>query len=218
MLDSMKKVAVLGSGKVGEVLANGLLKHGYEVMRGSRDVARLADWKKQAGAKAQVGTFEEAAKWGDGVLLAVKGSAAEEVVGRCGAALDGKTVIDASNPIADAPPEPGTIRYFTGPNESLMERLQSKAPKAHFVKAFSCVGNAFMVNPNFGGELPTMFICGDDAGAKKDVGEVLTRFGWDIEDLGGVKSARGIEPLCITWCLPGLTRGQWAHAFKLLRK
>ena len=214
----MKKVAVLGSGTVGQVLADGFLKHGFEVRRGTRDVAKLADWKAKAGARASTGTFVDAAGWADAVVLAVKGTAAEEVVGACAAALAGKPVIDTTNPIADAPPDDGAIRYFTGPNESLMERLQARAPQAHFVKAFSCVGNALMVNPDFGGQQPTMFICGNDAGAKKDVTAVLSTFGWDVEDLGGVKSARGIEPLCITWCLPGMTRGDWSHAFKLLRK
>jgi hypothetical protein len=148
----------------------------------------------------------------------VKGSIVEELVGSLGAALDGKTVIDPTNPIADAPPENGVIKYFTGPNESLMERLQKKAPKARFVKAFSCVGNAFFVNPDFGGQQPTMFICGDDASAKGQVNEILGQFGWDVEDLGGVTSARGIEPLCITWCIPGFVKNRWTHAFKLLRK
>ncbi len=72
----MSKIAVLGSGQVGQVLADGLLKHGHEVMRASRDPGKLADWKKGAGTKGHTGTFAEAAKWGDSVLLAVKGSAA----------------------------------------------------------------------------------------------------------------------------------------------
>jgi 8-hydroxy-5-deazaflavin:NADPH oxidoreductase len=214
----MSKVAVLGSGQVGEVLANGFLKHGHEVMRGSRDVAKLAAWKNGAGPKAQVGTFDAAAKWADSVVLAVKGSAAEAAIEQAGAAnLAGKTVMDATNPIADAPPDNGVIRYFTESNQSLMERLQKKAPGAHFVKAFSCVGNAFMVNPKFPGGPPTMFICGNDKGAKAEVRGFLEQFGWDVADMGGVEGARAIEPLCILWCIPGMTGNGWTHAFKLLR-
>jgi predicted dinucleotide-binding enzyme len=214
----MKKIAVLGSGQVGQVLADGFLKHGYEVMRASRDPKKLASWQASAGAKAQVGTFAEAARWGEAVVLAVKGTAAEAAIEAAGAGLAGKVVIDATNPIADAPPQNGLVQYFTGPNDSLMERLQKKAPAARFVKAFNSVGNAFMVNPQFAGGPPTMFICGNDAGAKREVRGILEQFGWDTEDMGGVEGARAIEPLCMLWCIPGLTANRWTHAFKLLRK
>ncbi|MFO0611033.1 MAG: NAD(P)-binding domain-containing protein [Polyangiaceae bacterium] len=214
----MSKVAVLGSGQVGQVLADGFLKHGHEVMRGSREPAKLEDWKKAATGSASTGTFEEAAKFGEIVVLAVKGTAAESAVDLAGSGLEGKVVLDATNPIADAPPQNGALVYFTAANESLMERLQKKAPTAKFVKAFSCVGNAFMVNPDFGGTRPTMFICGNDADAKATAAKILDQFGWDSEDMGGVEAARPIEALCILWCLPGFTRNQWSHAFKLLKK
>jgi len=214
----MSKIAILGSGQVGQVLADGFLKHGHEVMRGTREPAKLASWKAGAVGKAQVGTFSEAAAWGEIVVLAVKGTAASSAVELAGVAnLAGKTVIDATNPIADAPPEHGVLRYFTDVNESLMERLQKQAPAAHFVKAFSSVGNAFMVNPQFPGGPPTMFICGNDAGAKVQVTKILDQFGWETADMGAVEAARAIEPLCILWCIPGLSGGSWTHAFKLLR-
>ncbi len=215
---NMKKIAVLGSGTVGEVLANGFLKHGYEVMRGTRESAKLASWQAKMGERAAVGSFAEATQFGDVVVLAVKGSVAEEVVASLGALLDGKTVIDATNPIADAAPENGVLKFFTGPNDSLMERLQKAAPQAHFVKAFSCVGNPFFVNPDFGGQKPSMFICGNSSTAKEQVTHVLHQFGWDVEDMGAVTAARAIEPLCMLWCIPGMTRGSWTHAFKLLHK
>jgi predicted dinucleotide-binding enzyme len=216
--NDMSKIAVLGSGQVGEVLANGFLKHGYEVMRGSRDGSKLDQWKAAAGPKASVGTFQAAAKWADSVVLAVKGSAAESAVDQIGPAnLAGKTVMDTTNPIADAPPEKGVLRFFTDINLSLMERLQKKAPDARFVKVFSCVGSAFMINPKMPGGPPTMFICGNDGGAKGEVRKVLEQFGWDVADMGGVEAARAIEPLCMLWCIPGLTQNSWTHAFKLLR-
>jgi predicted dinucleotide-binding enzyme len=215
----MAKVAVLGSGKVGEVLADGFLKHGDDVVRGTRSPEKLAGWKAGAGARASTATFAEAVKGADLVVLAVKGLAAEEVVRSAGPdALAGKTVIDTTNPIADAPPTKGVLHYFTTLEDSLMERLQRLAPKARFVKAFSSVGNAFMVDPDFGGERPTMFICGDDAEAKRQVVGVLERFGWDHQDIGGVEGARAIEPLCILWCAPGFNSGAWNHAYRVLRR
>jgi len=215
----MKKISVLGSGVVGDVLADGLLKSGYAVMRGSREPIKLAGWKEKAGPKASIGTFAEAARFGELLVLAVKGSAAEAALAQCNSAdLAGKTIIDTCNPIADQPPVNGVIHYFTGPNDSLMERLQRKCPGAHFVKAFSCIGNAFMVNPDFGGVKPTMFICGNDASAKQQVEKILDQFGWEIADMGAVEAARAIEPLCMLWCIPGMTKNSWTHAFKLLQK
>jgi len=214
----MSKIAVLGSGQVGQVLADGFLKHGHEVMRASREPAKLEKWKTTAGAKAHVGSPAEAAKWGDSAVLAVKGSAAEAAIEQAGPQnLAGKLVMDATNPIADAPPQNGVLRYFTNLDESLMERLQRKAPDAHFVKVFSSVGNAFMINPKLPGGPPTMFICGNDKGAKAEVKKILDQFGWDTADMGSVEAARAIEPLCMLWCIPGLTQNSWSHAFKLLR-
>ncbi len=218
-MNTSKKIAVLGSGVVGRVLADGFLKHGHSVQRGTREPEKLAEWKGPAGDRASVGTFASAARWADMVVIAVKGAAALSAVDLCEGALAGKTVIDATNPIAEgAPPENGVIRFFTGPNESLMEQLQKRAPDAHFVKAFSCVGNAFMIDPDFGEAKPTMFICGDHDGAKAEVADLLAEVGWESEDMGKVTSARAIEPLCQLWCIPGMLRGQWAHAFKLLKK
>jgi len=215
----MAKVGVIGSGQVGETLANGLLKHGYEVMRASRSPEKLADWKSGAGERAHTGTPKQAAEFGELVVLAVKGAAAEATLELCGVeTLAGKVVIDTTNPIADAPPENGVIKFFTNLDESLMERLQKKAPGARLVKAFSSVGNALMVDPDFGDIKPTMFICGNDAGAKGKVAELLEEFRWEVEDLGGVEAARAIEPLCMLWCIPGFKRNQWMHAFKLLQK
>jgi predicted dinucleotide-binding enzyme len=211
------KIGVIGSGVVGQTLADGFLKHGHEVMRGSRDPAKLAGWKAGAVASARTGTFAEAARFGELVVLAVKGGAARDTVDACAGALDGKVVIDPTNPIADAPPESGVLRFFTGPNESLMEALQARAPRARFVKAFSCVGAALMIDPRLPGGRPTMFVAGDDAGAKREVAGLLDDLGWETEDLGKAVAARAIEPLCMLWCIPGFLKNDWVHAFKLLR-
>jgi len=213
----MKKIAVIGSGVVGQVLADGFLAAGHEVIRATREPSKLMAWKEAAGPKASVLGVAEAARAAQVVVLAVKGTAAEEVVTQCGDALNGKTVIDTTNPIADAPPTNGVLAFFTDFKQSLFERLQQRAPSAHFVKAFSCVGSPFMVKPNFGGVRPSMFICGANAAAKAEVTGILETFGWDTEDMGAPEAARAIEPLCILWCIPGLSGKGWAHAFKLLR-
>ena len=205
----MKKIAVLGSGVVGDTLSAGFAKHGYAVMRGSREPSKLA-------GSYDKGTFEQAAAWGDAVVLAVKGSAAEAIVTSIAAAVAGKLVIDSTNPIADGPPpKTGVLEYFTAQNESLMERLQKLAPSAQFVKAFNSVGSPLMVNPKTTAT-PTMFICGNDAGAKAQTTQILTQFGWDTLDCGGVEAARPIESLCMLWCIPGFQRNDWMHAFKMV--
>nr|HEX4315612.1 NAD(P)-binding domain-containing protein [Kofleriaceae bacterium] len=212
----MTKVAILGSGVVGETLANGFLKHGYAVTRASREPAKLAAWKAGATGDASTGTFADAAKWADIVVLCVKGGAAIEAVDLAGVAnLAGKVVIDTTNPIADKPPVNGVLQFFTDFNESLIEKLQKRAPQAKFVKAFSCVGSLYMVNPSLPAK-PTMFICGSDAGAKSTVTGILDAFGWDTADMGAIEAGRAIEPLCMLWCIPGLAKGSWTHAFKLL--
>ncbi len=205
------RVGILGSGAVGTTLANGLKNAGYEVSVGNRKGLSVDNWK------GDVGKFEDVAAQADIVILSVKGSAAEEVVASVKKHLSGKTVMDTTNPIADKAPDEGVLSYFTTLDESLMERLQAAAPDAHFVKAFNSVGNVFMVNPSFKDGKPVMFICGNDASAKQDVTELLAKLGWGAEDFGGVKSARAIEPLCILWCIPGMLRNQWTHAFTVLK-
>jgi predicted dinucleotide-binding enzyme len=212
------KAGVLGSGDVAKVLAAGLLKHGYQVKIGSRTPAKLAEWVAQ-NPGMQSGTFAEAAEFGEIVVLAVKGAVATEALELAGAKnIAGKTVMDACNPIEEAPPEKGVLRFFTNINESLMERLQRQFKDARFVKAYNSVGSVLMVNPELKGGPPTMFICGNDEAAKKQVAQINEQFGWETADMGGVEAARAIEPLCILWCIPGFARNEWMHAFKLLTK
>ncbi len=211
------KIGVLGSGAVAQVLASGFLKHGHELMIGTRDPSKLAAWAA-IHPSARSGSAGDTARFGELLVLAVKGTAAMEVLRAAGADdLAGKTVIDATNPIADRPPTHGVLHFFTSLEESLMERLQAEFPRARFVKAFNSVGNAFMVNPRFEAGKPTMFICGNDESAKNEVAAILDQFGWESADMGRAEAARAIEPLCMLWCIPGLLRGEWTHAFKLLR-
>ena len=210
------KVGVLGSGDVAKTLAGGFLKHGHDVMMGTREAAKLKEWAAR-NPKGKIGGFGEAAKFGEVVVLAVKGTAGADALRAAGSNVSGKTVIDVTNPIADAPPVNGVLKFFTSLEESLLERLQREFKDAKLVKAFNSVGSACMVNPEFKGGRPTMFICGNDEAAKKTVNGILEQFGWETADMGKVEAARAIEPLCILWCIPGFLRNDWAHAFKMLR-
>ena len=213
----MKKIGIIGSGVVAKALGAGLIRHGYTVKMGTRDPQKLTEWKSGDGKGSEVGTFAEAAAFGDIVILAVKGDVAASALKMAGAEnLKNKTVIDTSNPIANAAPENGVIKFFTTLDESLMEQLQNAFPEANFVKAFSCVGNALMIDPKFESK-PTMFICGNNEKSKLEVSALLEKIGWESADFGKVQSARAIEPLCMLWCIPGMLNNQWSHAFKLLK-
>jgi predicted dinucleotide-binding enzyme len=215
------KIGILGSGMVGRVLGTAFIKEGHQVMLGTRDVKKedVVKWLSQnVGAKA--GSFAETAMFGEIILLATSGDITPEVISSSGIEnFNGKVIIDATNPIDHTrPPVNGVLPFFTGAGESLMERLQKMLPNAKLVKAFNSVGNALMYKPDFGGEKPTMFICGNDEDAKKTVTSILDSFGWETEDMGKAEAAGSIESLSILWCIPGFIRGQWAHAFRLLKK
>ena len=212
-----KKVGIIGSGVVARTLAKGFLQIDYDVFVGSRTPAKLEEWKTQIDKPVQIGSMSEAATFGDLIVLATKGLPSEEIINSNPKLLEGKTIIDTTNPISDELPINGVIKFFTSNNESLMERLQKAAPKANFVKAFNSVGNAYMVNPKFDDGKPTMFIAGNSPEAKAQVTEILDLFGWETEDMGLAESARPIEQLCVLWCLPGFLRNQWNHAFKLYK-
>ena len=214
------KIGIIGSGIVGRVLATAFLKESNQVMLGTRNIdkAEVVNWKKE-NPDGKTGSFSEAAAFGDLIVLATAGTVIKEAIGMAGKeSFTGKTVIDATNPIAAAAPVNGVLQFFTSPNESLMETIQLLLPQANIVKAFNSVGNAIMYKPDYGGIKPSMFICGNNEAAKKTVTEILTSFGWETEDMGKAEAARAIEPLCMLWCIPGMLHQQWTHAFKLLKK
>lgn len=210
------KIAIIGSGSVAQTLAGGMLKHGHAVQMATRDQAKLADFVK-ANPGVTVTDSKSAAAWADLAILSVKGTAALAALAPAADALAGKIVIDTTNPIADEAPDNGVLRYFTSGNDSLGERLQAAYPSMRFVKAFNSVGAGMMVNPSIAGGPPTMFIAGNDAGAKETVGSILTTFGWEPLDMGQIEASRAIEALCQLWCLPGFIRNDWAHALKWLK-
>lgn len=215
----MKNIGIIGSGVVGRTLAKGFIKHGYTVMIGSRSTEKQEDLRKGKGGLLLSGNFSEVAAFADIIVLAVKGLAAREAVSLCGENnLNEKVVIDVTNPIEERQPENGVLFFFTKQNESLMEILQSLHPNAFFVKAFNSVPSALMVDPDFGDFKPTMFICGNNTEAKASVSQILEQFGWEVEDLGMVQSARVIEPLCKLWSIPGFLEDSWDNALKFLKK
>ncbi len=208
-------IGVIGSGQVGQTLAKGLAAAGHAVRIGSREGNKLGEFTTQTGiAEAP---FVNVARDAEVVNLAVKGTVAESLVRELAPALVGKVVLDTTNPIADGAPKDGILQYFTAANESLLERLQAAAPTTHFVKFFSSVGSGLMVNPKLQGGKPSMFVCGNDAGAKKTASALAAELGWNVEDLGSAAAGHAVEALCQLWCAPGLQKNDWAHAFAVLR-
>jgi len=213
------QVGIIGSGEVGRTLGKAFLAEGHSVMLAARDAHKpeLAQWQKD-NPGGQTGSFRDAAKFGDWLVLCVAGSGAEEALRLAGVEnLAGKIIMDTTNPIEKAPPVNGVLKFFTTLEDSLMERLQRMAPDAKLVKTWNSVGSDFMYKPAFPAGTPTMFICGNDAVAKQTVTGILTAFGWETEDMGQIEAARAIEPLSLLWCIPGFIRNQWTHAFKLLK-
>jgi predicted dinucleotide-binding enzyme len=205
---------------MGRALGTAFLKEGHSVMLGTRDQSKesVVKWKNE-NAGALTGRFESAAAFGEIVVLSTAGAIANQVMLAAGLDnLRGKVVIDTTNPISHSkPPVNAVLQFFTEANTSLMATLQKTAPDARLVKCFNSVGSGFVYKPVFPGGTPSMFICGNDADAKETVTGILTAFGWETEDMGKVESAGTIESLAILWCIPGFIRGQWSHAFKLLK-
>jgi 8-hydroxy-5-deazaflavin:NADPH oxidoreductase len=210
------KIGILGSGAVAKALAAGFLDLGHEVMVGSSDLSKLEEIKRSLNIKS--GTFQQASAFGNILVLAVKGSAAIKVCSNLNAEdVNGKTIIDTTNPISDNAPVNGVLQYFTPQNDSLGSQLQKNQTGAHIVKAFNSVGSNLMYKPNFAGGKPGMFICGNDDAAKAEVSNILDDFGWEVEDMGSIDAAGTIESLCVLWCIRGFKENKWVHAFKLLK-
>ena len=208
------KIGILGSGDVGKSFARAFSATGNEVKIGSRSPEKLAEFvAKNKGVSA--GTFKETAQFGDIVVLATLGKATEEAIALAEKpSFKGKVVIDATNPLefaAGAPP-----RLFVGHTDSLGERVQRWLPDAKVVKAFNTAGNVLFYKPQLPGGPPDMFICGNDADAKKAVSQICKDFGWGVIDVGGIDGSRYLEPMCMTWVLHGVLSGTWMHAFKML--
>jgi 8-hydroxy-5-deazaflavin:NADPH oxidoreductase len=212
------KIGVLGSGDVGQALGSGLISLGNEVKMGCREAGneKARAWVAKSGARASQGTFADAAAFADLAVLATLWSGTENVIQQAEPKnLAGKVVIDATNPLVFTPNEPPSLAL--GHTDSGGEQVQRWLPKSRVVKCFNIVGHAHMVHPDFPGGPPDMFLCGNDAEAKKTVTGICQAFGWPVVDIGGIEGARLLEPICILWVLYGIRSKSWNHAFKLLR-
>eukprot|EP01133_Synstelium_polycarpum_P011902 gene11902-13868_t len=214
-------IGVIGSGDVGQSLATSFLKLGNPVMIGSRDVTKPEVQKvKDDNPNILVGTFAETAKYADIVVLAVGGNYAVDAIKLCGDSLNGKIIIDATNPIKSAPPVDGMLQLFTEQNDSLIQVLQRQVPSAYFVKAFNTVGVQLMFRPSFPNvEKPVMFICGNNNDAKVSVSSVLSHFGWTAKDVGMASAGCSLEALSILWIGMAMHDQKFAnHAFSIITK
>jgi predicted dinucleotide-binding enzyme len=216
---SKMNIGILGTGDVGRALGTGFAGLGHQVKMGSREAnnPKVKEWIDKTGSNASGGTFADAAAFGEAVVIATSWSGTQNALEMAGHQnFNNKVVIDATNPLKYAPNAPPSLAI--GHTDSAGETVQRWLKNARVVKAFNSVGNAHMVQPKFPGGPPDMFIAGNDADAKKTVTGFLTDFGWSTIDLGGIESARLLEPLCILWVTYGIRSGTWNHAFKLLRK
>lgn len=213
------KIGILGTGVVGNALGKGLVALGHEVRMGSREAAnaKLRAWVEETGRGASGGTFEDAAAFGEVILLATLWSGTQNALRLAGERnLAGKVLLDATNPLIFR--EQGPPVLAVGHADSGGEQVQRWVPSARVVKVFNIVGNAHMVNPDFPGGPPDMFLCGNDAEAKRTATDLCTALGWPVIDIGGIEGSRLLEPMCILWVEYGIRTGSWNHAFKLLRK
>jgi predicted dinucleotide-binding enzyme len=199
------KIGILGSGMVGQALARGYARHGHDVVIGTR---------KSEVEDLPVTGPDQAVADADLVVLGVAGRASVELTGSLAHLLEGKVLVDATNPLDFSG---GAPRLFVGFEDSLGEQVQKAAPGAHVVKAYNTVGNTLFVDPQLPGGPPTMFIAGNDDGAKGTVTQLLEDTGWEVADLGGIEASRWLEPMCMAWVTYGARTGTWNHAWKLLR-
>ena len=185
---------------------------------GSRDAKneKAVGWASGAGKNASTGTFADAVKFGEVIVLALSWTGVENAIQLAGVEnFAGKVVIDAINPLTFGEKGPALA---IGHTDSAGESVQRWLPSARVVKAFNIVGYAHMFKPDFPGGPPDMFICGNDDPAKQTVTGILNNFGWPAIDIGGIEGSRLLEPLCILWVGYGIRTNTFNHAFKLLRK
>lgn len=211
------KIGIIGSGGVGQALANGFLALENQVMIGTRDPSKLEEWSRTRGVRAYVGSFEDAADFGEIVALATLWSGTKSAIDLAKPQkLKGKIVIDVTNPFRFEHNKPPALSI--GLTDSGGENVQRWLPQSHVVKAFNTVGNAHMFRPIFPAGPPTMFYCGNDKSAKYQVSRILNDFGWESMDVGKIEAARMLEPMALLWVTMGIESGRWSYAFKLLHK
>lgn len=215
------KIAVFGTGSVGDTLGSKFVELGHEVMMGSRTAnnEKAAAWVKKAGARARQGTFADAAKFGDLIVNATLGAGTIEAFKMAGADnVATKVVLDLSNPLDFSRGMPPSL--FLSNTDSLGEALQREFPKARVVKALNTMWCGIMVNPRLLPETHHTYMAGNDASAKDAVKSLLTAFGWkpeEIIDVGDITGARATESMLPIWLRLYGTLKTGAFSFKIVR-
>lgn len=215
-MDKQKTVAVLGNGVVGVAVAKGFAELGYRVLFGTRNPQGAKSKEALAAVPgAQALSYAEAAKAADLAFVALPWDGLKEALASAGAAnLEGKLVIDASNPLDFSG---GTPRLAIGHSDSSGETVQRLLPGAKVVKAFNIITAGHMVHPTLPDGTPDMFIAGNDDQAKAQVADLLRAFGWRAPiDLGDLTASRLLEPLAMVWIQYGFRNNHWTHGFSLL--
>jgi 8-hydroxy-5-deazaflavin:NADPH oxidoreductase len=231
-LEVIMKIAILGTGMVGQTLAAALVAKGHTVMIGTRDVAKslattapnafglpaFGVWHKD-NASIAVGTFKEAAAFGEMIINASNGSSTLETLALAKLETAGsKVLIDVSNDLDFSKGMPPRSGATDAPGSSLGEQIQAAYPKLRVVKTLNTMTAFVMVNPAMVQGDSTVFMSGNDADAKKQVHGILSAFGWtDIMDLGGIATARGVEMLMPLWLTIFGSLGKPAYNFKIVR-
>lgn len=203
------KVAMLGTGSVGQALAKGFTALGHDVIFGTRDPLGTTAQRAITEVRGtRAASFAEAAKLADLAVLATPWSGTQNALQLAGAQnLAGKVLIDVTNPLEYAGSGP---KLALGFDTSAGEQVQAWAPQAKVVKAFNTVGNGMMFKPKVA-VAPTMFIAGNDAAAKETVAGLLRQFGWKASDLGGIEAARYLEPFAMVWITHAMKNNAWMY-------
>jgi 8-hydroxy-5-deazaflavin:NADPH oxidoreductase len=211
------KIGVLGSGEVGRTLGSGLVALGHQVMMGTRNVAKpeVQEWLRENGSRACIGSFAEAAAFGDPIFFCIRWSGAENAITLAGnGALAGKVVVDVTNPIdfrKGIPP-----RSAIGSDTSAGQKIQQWLPASRIVKALNTLSAKHMIDGRLGDERLDMFIAGNDDAAKKSVEVILEAWHWNVHDLGGIEQSILLESFALLSILHGFRTNRWDHLFKLV--
>jgi predicted dinucleotide-binding enzyme len=208
------KVGLLGSGNVGQALAKGFINAKHQVYMAMRDPeGEKAQGLKRALPSGTVCDFRTAAQEGELLVLCTPWDAAEDVIKQAGADnLKSKVLIDTINPISRG--ESG-VSVAPSVENSAGEAVQQWLPESKVVKCFNSVGADCMYMPEFPLE-PTMFYCGNDTDAKRQVSDIVALFGWEPFDAGDITAARELESLAVLWINNAMRTGERGHAFKML--
>lgn len=210
-------IGIIGAGSVGKVLAKGWIDAGHTVKISSRDPMSesLFTWKEQMGPDCHIATFEEAASFGEVIVLAINWSGVETVLKQISTtALQDKVIIDLSNAVEFSETPQLALKGI-----SAGELIQQWLPGSRVVKTLNMVGSATMVNPSFTEGRPVMYLCGNDEQAKSTVQQLLVSIGWqDVIDLGDISRSSLLESLMLTCLISEIRQQEFGSAFALLRK